>query len=358
MTSYRAILLALLCVLSGGMYTALPATRPASPEASGSLVLFCSLDHPVIRPGGAVGASVVADSPDQDKVAYQWTAAEGAFVVSGQLSSHASGKEVQWTAKAANPGAHQLFLTARSAAGSEGSCALTVVVSASERGAEKSSIQDLARAFLARDDLEGNGYGLYSYLVIPDECVNSKSGTVRERCNIFVREALLQIREEKDMKDADAVPLSHLNITYFLVKHVIPSDITADLDRHLDDQVRWILANYDYARCHKLLLLLKDPLTRAGPIVISTKEPVFLTYAHASGKSTEKTPNQLYQDFSDVPPNIMPMWFDRFRNQCFQEQFWQPNALNNFAWGLRKYLAIAGLGLPVAQASVKSIAPK
>jgi hypothetical protein len=358
-TAYPPFLVALLFLVSGDVSAALPSAQSVRSEATGSLVLFCSLDRPVIDPGGAVKASVVADSPDRATIAYQWTATEGGFLVSGQEPSlQASGSEVQWTAKGASSGSHKLSLAARDAAGSTGSCSLTVVVSAGERGSERSSIQDLARAFLARDALEVDTYGLYSYLIVPDECVSSQSGTARERCNIFIREALVQVHEEKDVKDADVAPSSHLNITYLLVKHSVPSDLTADLDRHLEDQVSWVLANYDYARCHKLLLLLGDSVTRPGPIVISTREPVFFTHAHASSKSPEKVREQLFQDFSNVPLNIMPMWFDRFRNQCFQEQFWQPSALDTFAWGLRKYLAIAGLGQTVAQASVKTISPK
>jgi hypothetical protein len=357
-TRYSAFLLALPLVISAGMSAAPPAAQSVPSETIGSLVLFCSLDRPVVKPDGAIKASVVADSPDQAKIAYRWTATEGAFVAAGQEpSSQASGSEVQWTAKGASPGSHKLLLAARDSAGSTGSCSLTVVVSAGDRGSETSSIRDLARAFLARDALEAIGYGLYSYLIFPDECVSSQSGSARERCNIFVRQALVQIQAEKDMKNTGAALSSHLNITYLLVKHAVPSDITARLDRHLDDQVSWILTNYDYARCHKLLLLLKDSVTRPGPIVISTRDPIFRTNAHATGKPPEKAPEQLFQDYSDVPLNILPLWFRRFQNQCFQEQFWQPNALDTFSWGLRKYLAIAGLGLPLAQASVKTIGP-
>jgi hypothetical protein len=328
------------------------------PGATEPLVLFCSLDRPVISVSAVVEATVTTGAKNAGDITYQWTASEGGFVVADQpLASQASGNEVQWKAKGASRGAHQLSLVARSASGQTGSCTLTVVVLATERGAPQSPVQDLARGFLAGNDLETAGYGLYSYLVVPDGCASSQAGTLRERCAIFLKQALLQIRDDKEMKDADVVPPSHLNITYLLVKRAIPSDITADLDQHLDDQVSWILTNYDYARCHKLLLLLRNPLSKSGPLVISTKEPVFSTNAHPGGKRT-KTPEQLYQDYSDVPLNIMPIWFERFRSQSFQEKFWEPGALNSFAWGLRKYLAIAGLGLPTAEASVKAISAK
>lgn len=322
------------------------------------LALFCSLDRPVIGTAGVVKASVMADAKNGGDVTYRWTATEGRFLVDGHpQSSQALGREVQWSPKGAGAGAHQLSLSAHSVSGQTGSCSLTVVVSAKERGTSQSSIQDLARAFLGRDDLETAGYGLYSYLVIPDGCADSRAGAIRERCAVFIKQALLQIRDDKDMKDADVAPPSHLNITYLLVKRTIPTDITADLDRHLEDQINWILTNYDYARCHKLLLLLKDPLNKPGPLVISTREPVFYANAHPSAKAAT-TPDQLYQDYSDVPLNIMPLWFERFRSQSFQEKFWEPGALNTFAFGLRKYLAIAGLGLPTAEASVKAITPK
>ena len=358
MTLFLTIL-AVVFISGTSTYGAAQNAQPAaSPTPAEPLVLFCSLDRPVIGTSGSVKASVTPDIKNGGEITYRWTAEEGGFVVAGQpLAAQASGNEVRWTAKGAGPGAHELTLTAQTAWGQAGNCTLTVVVSANERGGEQGSIQDLSRAFLARDDLESTGYGLYSYLVIPDACVNSQVGTLRERCALFVRQALLQIRDEKDMKDADVAPASHLNITYLLVKHAIPSDLTADLDRHVDDQLNWILTNYDYARCHKLLLLLKDPLPKAGPLVISTKEPVFYTNAHSPGKG-DKPPLQLYQDYSDVPLNIMPLWFDHFRSQSFQEKFWQTGAMESLAWGLRRYLAIAGLGLPTAQASVKLIVPK
>jgi hypothetical protein len=351
-TLARIIAVALLIACSISACAAQQKTTTAEP-----LILFCSLDRPVIGKSGTVKATVTPDAKNTGDITYQWTASEGGFVVDGQAtSSQASGSEVQWTPKGASPGAHQLKLAAQSSSERTGSCTLTVVVSATERGRQQASIQDLARAFLARDDLETIGYGLYSYLVIPDGCASSQAGTLHERCAIFVRQALLQIRDEKDMKAADVAPPSHLNITYLLVKRAIPSDTAADLDRRLDDQVSWILANYDYARCHKLLLLMKDPLSKPGPLVISTKEPVFYANAHPSGKN-QKPPEQLYQDYSDVPLNIMPLWFDRFRSQSFQEKFWETGGLDSFAWGLRKYLAIAGLGLPAAEASVKAINP-
>jgi hypothetical protein len=331
-------------------------TVPA--EKIESLPVFCSLERPVIESGDSVKASVIADPANRVGVDYQWRVDEGAFLTAdGKPSSQTSGgAAVEWSAKGASAGLHTLSLTAHTREGASGSCTLHVAVSAAERGvAPATSIQDLARAFLARDRVEDRGYGLYSYLILPDGCVATQSGALRQRCAVFLQSALVTIQQEKDMKAADVRPPAHLNLTYLLVTQPIPSDLATDLDRSLDQQVRWILDNYDYPRCHKLLLLLGHAVTSRGPIVISTKNAVFDTRANAADGEPLKAPEQLYQDYSDVPLNIMPIWLERFRNQSFQAQFWEPDALDSVFWDLRKYLAIAGLGLPAAEAAVKYI---
>lgn len=342
-------------VIFGTPTRAFGASKPMQPGAGGSLSLFCSLDRPVITPEDSVKVSVISPAQRDAVVDYSWTAEDGRFLVSGREPAlQASGSEVIWTAKGVSPGIHKLSLTARDASGAMASCSLSVIVSPAERGAGKPSIRDLARAFLPRDVLESRNYGLYSYVLLPNDCSSSQSGTIRQRCELLIRQALVQILEEKEMR-AVKTDTSTLDLTYLLVTHDIPADLVFDRDKHLDEQVYWILANYDYARCHRLLDLLHETVTRPGPFIVSSNLPVFRSNEARSSSNSPVKPQCIVQDFSDVPLNVMPVWLHRFQNQIFQEEFWKQNAFESFAWDLRKYLAIAAIGLPDVQAAVKVI---
>jgi len=357
-TTQGAFLLAVLSTSAVLSATELPAGETTQSEGASSLVLFCSIDSPVIPLGGSAKASVLADTGDQSSIVYKWTASEGAFLsADGQPSSEASGSKVEWSGKGVSAGIHKLSLTAHDAKGATGSCSLSVVVSDLERGSGDSSILNLARAFLARSALEIPDYGLYSYVILPNECASSKASAIRDRCSVLVKKALVTIKDEKDMKGSEFTS-SQLNLTYLMVMHDIPPDIAGELDRNRDAQVTWILENYDYARCERLLFLLKESGPNPGPLIVSTEEPVFYTSAKAGGKSPNQAPAHLIQDFSNIPPNLMDVWLDRFRNETCQERRWQPSTLDSLAYGLRKYLAIAGGGLPTVQAAIKAIGGK
>jgi hypothetical protein len=357
-TARGAFHLAVLSASAMLIANALPVYETAPSESASSLVLFCSVDSPVIPLGGSVMASVLADAPDQASIVYKWTASEGAFLsADGRPSSEASGNKVEWSGKGVSAGLHKLSLTAHDGKAATGNCSLSVVVSDLERGSDNSSILKLARAFLARSVLEVPNYGLYSYVILPNECAGSQSSPIRDRCSILVKKALVAIKDEKDMKGND-FSTSQLNLTYLLVMHDIPPDIAGELDRNRDAQVTWILENYDYARCERLLFLLKESGSQPGPIIVSTEQPVFYTSAKASNKSQNQVPAHLVQDFSNIPPRLMDVWLDRFRNETTQERRWQPSTLDSLAYGLRKYLAIAGGGLPTVQSAIKAIGGK
>ncbi len=346
---------ALLFFTASSLCAGLSLATSAQSEASKPLVLFCSLDQPVVLPGGSVKATVLADSVASAPIDYRWSAQDGAFLTAGgETSNKASGSSVEWTPKGGSAGRHSISLNASDSNGLTGNCSLTVVVSSLERGSEQSSIADLARAFLPQNSLEVPGYGLYSYLILPDKCASSQSGDVWERCKIFVREALFIAVQEKDLKRAEPSEIARLNLTYLLVTHSIPSDLTKDLDENLDKQLKWILKNYDYVRCHTLLRLLRHKIsfTRAGPMVVSTKEPLFRSHPHEGDPQGPPIPH-LFQDLSDAPLSVMPQWLTYFANQSFQTKFWEPNGLDSLRWGLQKYLAIAALGLPDVMKSVR-----
>ena len=338
-----------------GFGAGLKAADSAQSETPGALVLFCSLDQPVVQPERSVKAEVRADSVASSPIDYHWTAEDGAFLTAGrETSTAASGNSVEWTPKGGSAGRHLISLVAKDSKGLTGRCSLTVVVSSVERGSEQSSIADLARAFLPQDSLEVPGYGLYSYLILPDKCASSQSGDVWERCKIFVHEALSIAIQEKDLKRAEPSEIARLNLTYLLVKHAVPPDLSKELDENLDKRLEWILKNYDYVRCHKLLWLLghKGSVARPGPMVVSTKLPLFRSHPHGV-ETPEPQILHLFQDFSDVPLSVMPQWLAYFENQSFQTKFWEPNGLQSLSWGLQKYLAIAALGLPDVLKAVK-----
>lgn len=333
------------------LLAAVGAAQSSDQQPSNSLTIFCSLDHTVIAPGGSVTARALADPAQTGGLEFHWTATEGAFIADGRESSQqASGSTVVWSAKDAASGPHKIVMSARNGAGQTGTWSLTVVVSHTERGDENVSIRDLGRAFLPTSASETPNYGLYSYLILPRECESSHAGTVRQRCEIIVRNLLLLIGDEKGLKDEDVAPAADLDITYLLVTHQIPRDIASSLE-NVDQQVNWILSNYDASRCDKLLIRVLGSAKQTGPFIISSRAPLLQTGGSASASKPT------IQDFSDVPLNIVPLWVQQFRSDVLQHPLSQPGTIDTLFRNLRKYLAIAGLGLGPAQAAVKSISP-
>jgi hypothetical protein len=319
----------------------------------GTFDVFCSLSRPIVEPGGSVKASVVAGSGG-GVIDYRWTAADGTLVVpSAVLSRRSSASEVEWKAGNVSPGVHVIALHARRLGGSTASCSLKVVVASPERGSAKPSVADLRRALLPAGDVESAGFGLYSYVILPSDCATSTPGDVFDRCTLFVRTSLSGIVAQNDFARGSDFSASRLNLTYLLVKRTIPPKLKAGLDQNVDLQVRWVLANYDYARCQKLLWLLGRSTSGDGPSVVSLKDPIFLSADTASGGSHSQPPAYLYQTYSDVSLDTMQLVMTRFQKQSLQADFSQPSSLDAFSRDLRKFVAYAGLSSRAANSDVK-----
>jgi hypothetical protein len=350
----RELARVLVLLLGAVVLSCAPAqSKAAWLAAADSLNLLCSLEKPVVIPGESVKASVLADSPASSAVEYEWTADAGAFVVFGrQPSPKVTGSDVEWSAADVSRGSHLLSVSAHDASGASGTCTLRVSVANRERGAGESNISSgaLARAFLLRGAMEVPGYGLYTYVAL-SKLGCSAAG--RERCKVFISNVITGISEEREMKGAGFAP-GDLTLTYLLAKRTIPFDVQPELDSHPDKEADWILDNYDYERSDRLLFLLRESSVKSGPVVISTQQPVFL---YSASKKAD-APQHLLQDLSNTPVSLIPIWLTRFRNQSFQERLRQPTTLDSLAFTLRKYLEIAGLGLPTVQASVKVVSGK
>ncbi len=186
------------------------------------------------------------------------------------------------------------------------------------------------RSFLVRGQTEGQGYGLYSYILFG----SPPSNATRAR---YLRaiEAFLQLIPEVSEFEKLKISREELNITYIPLVHasefsaVIPAD--------------WVLENYDHARAQVLLRTLPGT-HRDGPYIVSVLTPL--------SQINNLTEKYLFQDMSHVPPHLISLWVKDFINQAAQERFWEENTANRLARNLRTKIAIVATGLPDVQAAL------
>jgi hypothetical protein len=76
---------------------------------------------------------------------------------------------------------------------------------------------------------------------------------------------------------------------------------------------------------------------RDAPYIISFLKPL---------SSDGLEPPYLYQDQSNVPPNLVSLWMKEFLNQAAQERYWEENTGRKLALNIRTTVGILALGLP------------
>jgi hypothetical protein len=169
--------------------------------------------------------------------------------------------------------------------------------------------------------VEDPGYGLYSYMLL------GSAGGSRER---YVALAAAWASTLQDVGEfvANAIPRSRLNVTYLLEEVIAPTPLAAE----------WLVDHYNYTRAR--IFLDKFPGSRLGdgPYIVSVPTPLS-TASRVSG-------DFLFQDLSTVPPSLIGPWVKEFVAQAAQENYWQPQAMDQMVLKLRTDIGIAALALP------------
>jgi hypothetical protein len=188
-------------------------------------------------------------------------------------------------------------------------------------------------AVLSPGEIEGAGYGLYSYALIshrpqPGELPKFKA---------YFR-ALLELPTAEAVERY--VPRRRINITYLPLDSLAPKWFTMSLD----DKVSYAVDHYDFARGAAMLASLSEH-TGPGPVIISLLKPLDVA-AHPHPV--------LVQDLTLAQPGLMASYVSYFVQQAAKDQFWEEGALSHFGLNLRNALEIAAEGLGMSRTAVQS----
>ena len=176
---------------------------------------------------------------------------------------------------------------------------------------------ETGRDLLVKGSPEVEGYGLYSYVLFAGRPTSES----KPRYLAVVKACLDKIQTIGGLK-GNGMPKSRLNVAYIPINDMPPKTVDEN----------WVLDNYDYDRATVLLTYLPEKYKRhQGPYLVS----------HTTPLAAESTGQFLYQDLSVVNERLATAWIQHFLDQASQEHFWETNKAEDFALGLRNFVADA-----------------
>jgi hypothetical protein len=245
------------------------------------------------------------------------------------------GPEVIWDLTGVKPGIYngKVQVTDQKKGASE--CTLSVILSLPPLKL-KGSGYETGRSFLLPDQVETEGYGLYSYVLLGSEPDDS----TRER----YLKAIIEYLKFPEIPSLEKyLKRQELNITYLPLAIGPEKKLLNELkEKNYKPVAEWALKHYDYARA-QALLRTRPGSHRAGPYIISFLKPL--------GKNP-LSPPYLDQDQSAVPPDMVQMWMKYFLDQAAQERFWEEKTGKRLVLKLRTTIGIAAVGLPEVKKSL------
>lgn len=293
------------------------------------LIVACSPDKPIVRPGEAIRLRAYASSPEGKPLQYTWAPSGGRL--GGQ------GSEVSWDFTDVPLGVYEAKVSVTGASGGVADCSIRVSVQARSQLPTRGN-RETGRSLLLSNEVETIGYGLYSYLLFGSR----PTAASRERYLKAIEEYL----KFPDIARLETFNASRrtLNITYLPVLAVPGRQILDRLaDEHYNEAAEWILKQYDYERARVLLRGLPGG-QREGPYIVSFLKPP--TWSGSPARP------YLYQDQSSVPPHLVSLWTKEFLNQAAQEQFWQERTAVQLVLKLRTAIGILAVALPEPKKSL------
>jgi hypothetical protein len=293
-----------------------------------SLLVACSPEQPVVRAGGQVTVRAWASASEGALLRYFWTVQAGR--VTGQ------GAEVRWDLTGVGKKAFPYTATVRvvGPGGMMADCTLRVFVESPEYGTEGGlrGGREVGRRLLRPDQIEAEGYGLYSYLLFGTQ----PDGEDRERYRKAIEAYFRLIPHVAALEKYFEPP--QLNAMYLPIQKRPPDEhaVTAE----------WVLAHYDYTRARYFMRALPGS-NRAGPYLVSTLRPL---------SQTAVMPERyLFQDLSAVPPPLVSLWVREFLNQVAQQDLWQESTAAMLALRLRTTIGQLAIAVPEVQKALKDL---
>lgn len=212
--------------------------------------------------------------------------------------------------------------------------------------AEKPSILGTAYDFLFGPGAETEGYGLYSYVILP------RPG---ERAIAFVRELVGRFPAASDVTESK----QRINILYLPTKTgagrqaAFPADVDAAAIKAFLDK------NYDFAMAQGLLFHLCD---RPAPAVAQlcandlSGGPYLLTYATKVSDLSPLPPPFLFVDLTNVRPRAFPLFVAEYAAQVKRPDFSDGERLSDFRLQLLNVMLTAADWVQPVSAAVADIA--
>jgi hypothetical protein len=289
------------------------------------LALACSAERPTVAAGQGVRLRAWAESVGGPAPRYDWTAPVG------QLTP--KGAQAHWDLANLPAGRYAATVRLQATTAASDECVVRVIVrpddvsGRGEIGPPGPPTRETGSALLAADQVEVQGYGLYSYVLL-----GARPGDVARERVLKVIDAVVNLAPEIGKLER-YVPRRELNVVYLPVTEASAPPPTPE----------WVLGNYDYARARSLLRL-RPGGHHEGPYILSVLRPP------AGGPPASGPPSlggsYLFQELSRVPPHLAGSWVKEFLNQAAQERFWEERTSQRLALKLRLTVSVLGEGLP------------
>jgi hypothetical protein len=308
------------------------AADEASKDIANTIELICLTEQPAIVEGESATlrawASTADGRPISQPIVFEWEVKEG------RIENQAA--ETRWDLSAVrvepNEGRKRLVAIVKAAQPSSGEvrCAVEVFLGKKQavfpdRGTIRGESLWSAKRYLLPGESEEPGYGLYSYLLF------SAPPRGNEETTRYLKtiEAYLLVLQDVDEFLARHVRPSRLNATYIpLRKAPVPGNSNAEWAAN-------VLAAYDYTAAQILLSKL-DKSHRQGPYLVSALGPL----------SEANTPTHLFEDLTEVVPDLAWNWVKFFTYLAAQERSWSDESLQRFGLNLRNLVAVGGKVTP------------
>lgn len=290
--------------------------------------IVCVPDRVLVYPRASVTTLRVWLSSNDNAVSYQW------YADAGKIKSE--GAEAQWELSGVKPGNYHAMVKVTGPGVGAIDCSLTVAVSLPPLDLMGGGFET-ARSFLLPNQLEGKGYGLYSYFLLGKEPDNLSRPRIMSSIVGYLK--TYDVNElEKHFKR------NEINIVYLPLRDEVEQTVMQDLKKKKYTAVaEWMLTHYDYERARGFLKKLPGQHRDGGPYLVSSLMPL---------SKGNVTPDHLDQNFSPVPAHLAEGWISFFVNQTAQERWWEEKTVIKIMKAMRMYLGIAAEGCPLIIAEV------
>lgn len=300
---------------------------------SEALFVMCSSDRIFTKADVPINLRAFTYPHDNGFFKYDWTVSAGKI--------EGTGSQVKWNLAGIMPSVNHVTLQVTNGQGNTAGAQLEVIVI--EPQVLMAPGYTTGRGFFIRGEQEEEGYGLYSYLLLGSRPNHLSRERYLSAISAYLKFSkatdLLEILQEKDQ----------INITYLPLKEPLDRDLLTQLDVGREESYLYAaqdaLEKYDYERAQVYLHRMEgDHLD--GPYIISFRKPM---------SQNVLEPPYLYQDQSNVLPNLVALWMKEFILQAAQERFWERRTMYHLALKMRTYLGVMGEGVPEVMEALNTI---